>query len=146
MVRCGAPGVVYYFSPDRKGEHPRGHLAKPEGVLQADAYAGFKEFYEQRADGTQQFREAACWAHLRRDFNDVWTADSPRSPARPSTVSASSTTSSARSPESPRIYGSPPARNTVPTRSQPSRSGLAEHLIPTAPVCDSRGIPFGSPL
>jgi transposase-like protein len=23
-------------------------------------------------DGTPQFREAACWAHLRRDFHDVW--------------------------------------------------------------------------
>ena len=69
------PGAVYYFSPDRKGEHPRGHLAGSEGILQADAYAGFKDLYERRADGTQQFREAACWAHLRRDFHDVWTAD-----------------------------------------------------------------------
>ena len=70
------PGVVYYFSAsDRKGEHPRGHLANSSGILQADAYAGFKELYERRVDGTQQFREAACWAHLRRDFHDVWTAD-----------------------------------------------------------------------
>jgi len=69
------PGVVYYFSPDRKGEHPRGHLANSAGILQADAYAGFNELYERRADGTQQFREAACWAHLRRDFHDVWTAE-----------------------------------------------------------------------
>ena len=51
------PGVVYYFSPDRKGEHPRSHLAHSAGILQADAYAGFKELYEKRADGTQQFRE-----------------------------------------------------------------------------------------
>ena len=69
------PGVVYYFSPDRKGEHPRGHLANSSGILQADAYAGFKELYERRVDGTQQFREAACWAHLRRAFHDVWTAN-----------------------------------------------------------------------
>jgi len=67
------PGVVYYFSPDRKGEHPRSHLAQSSGILQADAYTGFRELYEMRADGTQQFREAACWAHLRRDFHDVWT-------------------------------------------------------------------------
>jgi len=72
------PGVVYYFSPDRKGEHPRRHLANSAGILQADAYAGFKDLYETRADGTQQFREAACWAHLRRDFHDVWTADKSR--------------------------------------------------------------------
>ena len=72
------PGVVYYFSPDRKGEHPRGHLANSSGILQADAYAGFRDLYEKRADGSQQFREAACWAHLRRDFHDIWTADTSR--------------------------------------------------------------------
>lgn len=69
------PGVVYYFSPNRKGEHPRNHLANTGGILQADAYAGFRELYERRADGSRQFREAACWAHLRRAFHDVWTAD-----------------------------------------------------------------------
>jgi transposase len=37
------PGAVYFFSPDRKGEHPRGHLGKHQGILQADAYVGFKE-------------------------------------------------------------------------------------------------------
>ena len=69
------PGAVYYFSPDRKGEHPRKHLASSGGILQADAYTGFKELYERRADGTAQFREAACWAHLRRDFHDIWISD-----------------------------------------------------------------------
>ncbi|UMA64402.1 IS66 family transposase (plasmid) [Roseivivax marinus] len=68
------PGVVYRFSPDRKGEHPRQHLQNSSGILQADAYAGFGQFYERRADGSSQFREAACWAHLRRDFHDVWEA------------------------------------------------------------------------
>lgn len=68
------PGAVYYFSPDRKGEHPREHLRNSAGVLQADAYTGFKALYETRADGSAQFREAACWAHLRRDFHDVWMA------------------------------------------------------------------------
>jgi len=67
------PGAVYYFSPDRKGEHPRKHLANSTGILQADAYTGFKALYETRADGSAQFREAACWAHLRRDFHDIWT-------------------------------------------------------------------------
>ncbi|CUH81899.1 MULTISPECIES: IS66 family transposase [Tropicibacter] len=66
------PGVVYRFSPDRKGEHPRQHLHASSGILQADAYAGFAQLYEPRADGSSQFREAACWAHLRRDFHDVW--------------------------------------------------------------------------
>lgn len=67
------PGAAYYFSPDRKGEHPRKHLKNSAGILQADAYSGFKALYEKREDGSVQFREAACWAHLRRDFHDVWT-------------------------------------------------------------------------
>ena len=35
------PAVWFAYSPDRKGIHPQTHLAKFEGVLQADAYAGF---------------------------------------------------------------------------------------------------------
>lgn len=65
------PAVAYHFSPDRKGEHPREHLKASRGILQADAYAGFKELYLADKDGKVQFREAACWAHLRRDFFDV---------------------------------------------------------------------------
>ena len=58
--------VAYYFSPDHKGEHPRKHLKKSKGILQADAYRGFREMYKLGLDGTAQFREAACWAHLRQ--------------------------------------------------------------------------------
>jgi len=68
------PGVVYFFSPDRKGEHPQGHLKRFKGILQADAYGGFKALYEPGPDGQVRVREAACWAHLRRDFHDVWKA------------------------------------------------------------------------
>lgn len=68
------PGAVYYFSSDRKGEHPRKHLKNSAGILQADAYSGFKALYEVGADGSAQFREAACWAHLRRAFHDIWIA------------------------------------------------------------------------
>ena len=66
------PGAVYYFSPDRKGEHPQNHLKGFKGILQADAYAGFRELYKADVNGNAQVREAACWAHLRRDFHDVW--------------------------------------------------------------------------
>lgn len=69
------PGAAYFFSPDRKGEHPQGHLAYFEGILQADAYSGFGKLYRTDAiAGTVRVREAACWAHLRRDFHDVWKA------------------------------------------------------------------------
>ena len=37
------PGAAYYFAPDRRGEHPQRHLATFSGVLQADAYSGFKK-------------------------------------------------------------------------------------------------------
>jgi len=72
------PAAAYWFSPDHKGEHPREHLADFHGILQADAYTGFGKLYEPGPDGVARVREAACWAHLRRDFHDVRTStDSP---------------------------------------------------------------------
>jgi transposase len=66
------PAAAYWFSPDRKGEHPQEHLKNFIGILQADAYAGFRKLYERGIDGEPRIREAACWAHLRRDFHDIW--------------------------------------------------------------------------
>ncbi|RFD20845.1 IS66 family transposase [Komagataeibacter melaceti] len=66
------PAVAYWFSPDRKGINPQTHLATFSGILQADAYAGFREMYKPDATGAVRVREAACWAHLRRAFHDVW--------------------------------------------------------------------------
>jgi hypothetical protein len=40
------PAVVYRYSPDRKGEHPRAQLARFRGFLQADGYSGFGPLYE----------------------------------------------------------------------------------------------------
>lgn len=68
------PGAVYYFAPNWKEEHVRQHLSQTSGILQADGYKGYAKLYEPPSDGTARFREAACWAHLRRDFHDVWTA------------------------------------------------------------------------
>jgi transposase len=61
-----APAVRYHYSADRRGEHPRGHLARFRGVLQADGYSGFGGLY----DG-ERVCEAACWAHVRRKFYDI---------------------------------------------------------------------------
>ena len=47
---------------------------KTSGILQADAYKGYAKLYEPGADGISRFQEAACWAHLRRDFHDIWTS------------------------------------------------------------------------
>ncbi len=68
------PGAVYRFAPDWKEEHVRDHLSQTSGILQADGYKGYAKLYDTGPDGDARFREAACWAHLRRDFHDVWTA------------------------------------------------------------------------
>ena len=61
------PAAVFFYSPDRGGEHPRRHLAGYAGILQADAYAGFNELYlPGRVPGA--IAEAACWSHGRRKF------------------------------------------------------------------------------
>jgi transposase len=64
-----AAAVWFTYSPDRKGEHPQRHLAKFEGILQADAFAGFNKLYE---GGFIQ--EAPCLAHIRRKFFDLMKA------------------------------------------------------------------------
>src|SRR6266700_3967164 len=64
-----APAVWFAYSPDRKGEHPERHLRKFCGTLQADAYAGFNQLYE-----NGRIQEAACWAHVRRKFYDLQQA------------------------------------------------------------------------
>lgn len=59
------PAAMFRYSRDRTGEHPRGHLAAYQGILQADAYAGFNDLYVvDRKPGP--IAEAACWAHGRR--------------------------------------------------------------------------------
>ena len=67
------PAVWYRYSPDRKGEHPQAHLKRFRGILQADAYGGYAPLYEGTA-----IVEAACWAHARRKFYDLYMTD--RSP------------------------------------------------------------------
>lgn len=64
------PAVFYRYSPDRKGEHPRGHLRDFRGILQADGYAGFNDLYK-----TGGLTEVACWAHVRRKFFDIQAAN-----------------------------------------------------------------------
>jgi transposase len=63
------PAAVFFYSPDRKGEHPRTHLEPFRGVLHADGYAGFNGLFE-----TGRISEAGCWAHVRRKFFDVHAA------------------------------------------------------------------------
>jgi len=76
---CGPapPAAVYFYSPDRGGEHPAAHLAHFKGFLQADAYSGFAALYEPRETGPglpamAAITEVACWSHCRRRIFEVW--------------------------------------------------------------------------
>ena len=64
---AGPPAAMFYYSRDRKGEHPQTHLAGYSGILQADAYDGYNKLYLlNRKPGP--IREAGCWVHARRPF------------------------------------------------------------------------------
>ena len=61
------PAAMFYYSRDRKGEHPRLHLAGFSGIFQADAFDGYRQLYvPDRSPG--RIIEAACWVHARRPF------------------------------------------------------------------------------
>lgn len=50
--------------------HPRQHLARWSGILQADAFSGYGKLYDaERTAGA--IVEAACWAHARRKFFEL---------------------------------------------------------------------------
>ncbi len=64
------PAALFHYSRDRRGEHPRAHLASWSGLLQADAYGGYNELYKDgRAPGP--VIEAGCFAHARRKFFEL---------------------------------------------------------------------------
>ncbi|MDR6478939.1 transposase [Burkholderia sp. OAS925] len=64
-----APAVWFAYSPTRGGEYPQAHLKDFRGTLQADAFAGYNAIYE-----GGDVREAACMAHARRKFHDLFVA------------------------------------------------------------------------
>ena len=63
----GPPAAMFYYSRNRRGEHPQSHLVGYSDILQADAYDGYGKLYQ--ADRKPApVREAACWVHARRPF------------------------------------------------------------------------------
>jgi len=61
------PAAIFYYSRDRKGEHPQRHLASYAGLFQADAFDGYRQLYlSDRSPGP--IVEAGCWVHARRPF------------------------------------------------------------------------------
>ena len=64
------PAALFRYSWDRSGDHPVEHLQTFAGILQADAYAGYRRLYEPgRSPGP--VTEALCWAHGRRKFYEL---------------------------------------------------------------------------
>jgi transposase len=70
----GFPAAAYFYSPDRRGEHPAAHTASFTGFLQADGYSGLDQLYDPARTKPGPITEVACWAHCRRKCFDVWEA------------------------------------------------------------------------
>ncbi len=70
----GPPAAFYRYSPDRKGERPREHLAGFAGWLHADAYAGYGALTGLRGNKPPRITHVACWAHARRRLFEVYEA------------------------------------------------------------------------
>jgi transposase len=64
------PAALFHYSRDRRGEHPRTHLASWSGILQADAYGGYGELYAPVRQ-PDPVLEAGCFAHARRKFFEL---------------------------------------------------------------------------
>ncbi len=68
------PAAVFFYSPDRKGEHPVQQMKGFAGALQADAYGGYNRLYDlDRAPGPVM--AVGCWAHARRYLFNVYDKD-----------------------------------------------------------------------
>ena len=64
------PAALYYFSTDRRKEHPTRHLADWTGILQADAYGGYNDLYSAQHKPAPVL-SALCWSHARRKFFEL---------------------------------------------------------------------------
>lgn len=64
------PAALYFYSPDRGGEHPRAHLASYAGLMQADVYSGYNALYD-CARKPAPIIEVACWANGRRKLFEM---------------------------------------------------------------------------
>ena len=112
----GAPAAFYCYSPDRKGERPRDHLAGFSGTMHADVFAGYDALYRTLPGKPDRIQHAACWAHARRKLFEVHEAT--RSPIagealRRCGASKHSTKSRLRSTVSLPMTGRPSARRAA---------------------------------
>ena len=64
------PAALFHFSADREKTHPNRHLAGWQGILQADAYGGYNDLY-QNDRSPAPILSALCWSHARRKFFEL---------------------------------------------------------------------------
>ncbi len=64
------PAALFRYSRTRSGDHPVEHLRCYAGILQADAFAGYKRLYEP-GRSPAPITEGLCWAHSRRKFYEL---------------------------------------------------------------------------
>lgn len=69
-----APAAVYFYSENRKGEHPKEHLADFCGVLQVDGYSAYASIAKAHRLSERAVTLAFCWTHARRKFVDIHKA------------------------------------------------------------------------
>jgi transposase len=65
----GPPIAVFEYHGSRRGEHVRDFLRDWRGHLMVDDYAGYKALFDHGVT------ELACWAHARRKFFDLHSAN-----------------------------------------------------------------------
>jgi transposase len=70
------PYTVYDYTPNRSRDGPQAFMEKFSGFLQADAYSGYDQLYQ---DAEREVIEVACWAHARRKFYEAQSSDLMRS-------------------------------------------------------------------
>ena len=110
--------ALFFYSPDRKGEHPQAHLKDFRGDIHADGYARFTDMiYGGRIVKT------ACWAHVRRKFFDVHAAT-----ASPIAKEALDRIGQLYAVEKI-VDGSPPERRRQQERQSGSQSRLPRHWL-----------------
>src|SRR5690606_5199460 len=66
-----------YAVPKRQ-QAPAGSPRPLRGRTAGGCLCRPRPFYKPDAAGRRRLREAACWAHLRRDIHDVWKATSSK--------------------------------------------------------------------
>ncbi len=66
------PYTVYDYTRTRSRDGPDTFLKNFSGYLQADAYSGYDQIYD---DPEREVIEVACWAHARRKFYEAQSSD-----------------------------------------------------------------------